>query len=62
MKLKKPTKEQVWRAVVYLLIVSAGNALSAAASALFIVPNGFVMGGVTGVGILVRNLVGEGYE
>lgn len=46
MKLKKPTKEQVWRAVVYLLIVSAGNALSAAASALFIVPNGFVMGGV----------------
>ena len=62
MKFEKPTRAQVYRMIVYLLLVGAGNACAAAASAFFIVPNDFVMGGVTGLGILVRNLVGEGYE
>ena len=33
------------------------NALAAAASAFFIIPNNFVMGGTTGIGIFVRNLL-----
>ncbi len=56
-QLKKPTKKQVCRFLVYCLIVMAGNAVAAAASTLFIIPNGFVMGGTTGLGIFVRNLV-----
>lgn len=54
---KKPTKRQVFAFLRYALIVIAGNALAAAASAFFIIPNGFVMGGTTGVGIFVRNLL-----
>ena len=54
---KKPTKKQVGRFAAYCAIVMAGNAVAAAASTLFIIPNGFVMGGTTGLGIFVRNLV-----
>lgn len=61
-KLKKPTKKQVWNFIRYALIVVAGNALAAAASAFFIIPNDFVMGGTTGVGIFVRNLLDNGNE
>lgn len=56
-KLKKPTKKQVSRFAVYSLIVIVGNATAAAASAFFIVPNGFAMGGTTGLGIFVRNIL-----
>lgn len=56
-KLKKPTKKQTLHFLRYAAIVVIGNALTAAASAFFIVPNGFVMGGTTGVGIFVRNLL-----
>lgn len=62
MKLKRPTRQQVKRFIIYVLIVCVGNAMSAAASALFIIPNDFVMGGVTGIGILIRNLVSQEQE
>ena len=58
-KLHKPTKRQVLKFLKYALIVIMGNAIAAAASAFLIIPNGFVMGGTTGVGIFVRNLLGE---
>ncbi len=58
LQMKKPTARQVKKFVVYCLIVMAGNAVAAAASTLFIIPNGFVMGGTTGLGIFVRNLAG----
>lgn len=60
-KLQKPTKRQVLKFLKYALIVIFGNAIAAAASAFFIIPNNFVMGGTTGVGIFVRNLLGEGH-
>ncbi len=62
LKWKKPTKKQAWRFAVYFLIVIAGNAVAAAASTFFIIPGGFVMGGTTGLGIFVRNLVDEQNE
>lgn len=62
MKFRKPTANQAKRFVLYFLIVCFGNAMSAAASALFIIPNDFVMGGVTGIGILIRNLVSAEQE
>lgn len=55
-KLQKPTKRQVLKFLKYCLIVVFGNAIAAAASAFFIIPNDFVMGGTTGVGIFIRNL------
>ncbi len=58
-KIQKPTKKQVLRFIRYVLIVVCGNALAAASSAFLIIPNDFVMGGTTGVGIFVRNLVGK---
>ena len=58
-KLQKPTKRQVWKFIKYCLIVIAGNALAAASSAFIIKPNGFVMGGTTGLGIFVENLTGK---
>ena len=54
---KKPTKKQVMWLLRYALIVVFGNALTAAAAAFFIVPNGFTMGGTTGLGTFVRNLL-----
>lgn len=59
---QKAKKTRMRQIIIYLLIVCAGNALSAAASAFFIIPNDFVMGGVTGLGILIRNLIGGGHE
>lgn len=56
-KLKKPTKQQVMRFLWHSFIILFGNAAAAAASALFIIPHGFVMGGTTGVGIFIRNLL-----
>ncbi len=61
-KFKKPTKRQ-WIALIrYMLIVMLGNAIAAAASVFFIVPNNLVMGGTTGLGIFVRNLLGGNKE
>ncbi len=57
--LKKPSKRQVEKFFLNSLIIVLGNAITAAASAFFIIPNGFVMGGSTGVGIFVRNLIDE---
>lgn len=62
LSLRKPTAAEVRRAVLYLFIVCLGNACAACGSGLFLIPNGFVMGGVTGIGILVRNIIGEGNE
>ena len=59
LQLKKPTKRQVKHFILYSLIIVFGNAIAAAAAAFFIVPNNFVMGGTTGVGILVRNMIPE---
>ena len=56
-KLKKPTRRQVMRAFFYCLIIVLGNALASAASAFFIIPNNLSMGGTTGLGIFVRNLI-----
>lgn len=56
-KLQKPTKKQVLKFIKYCLIVILGNAVASAASAFIIIPNDFVMGGTTGLGIFVRNLV-----
>lgn len=56
-RLTKPTKRQVYRFLLNLLFIVAGNAIAAGASAFFIVPNEFVMGGTTGLGIFVRNLL-----
>ena len=58
--LTKPTAKQVGHFLIYCLIVVAGNFIASAASAYFIVPHEFVMGGTTGVGIFVRNLLPEG--
>lgn len=61
-EIKKPTWKQVRKFIYYILMVLAGNAIAAAASTLFIIPNGFVMGGTTGLGIFVRNLVDDQNE
>ncbi len=54
---RKPTKAQVKRFILYCLIIVVGNALAAAGAVFFIEPNELVMGGTTGVGIFVRNLL-----
>ncbi len=55
----KPTKRQVKQFIAHSLIVTAGNALAAAGTVFFIDSYGFVMGGTTGIGIFMRNLLGE---
>ncbi len=55
--IKKPTKKQVLSFLKYALIVVVGNAIASAGASFFIVPNGFVMGGTTGIGILIRNIL-----
>lgn len=57
--LKKPTKKQVIKFLKYLLIVLAGNAITAAGSAFFIIPNSFAVGGTTGLGSFVRDITGK---
>lgn len=57
LKFKKPTKQQVKSFLIYCLIVVAGNAIASAGAAFFIEPNGFVMGGTTGIGILIKNIL-----
>ncbi len=52
-----PTRRQVYRLFLNILFIVAGNAITAAGSAFFIVPNGFVMGGTTGIGIFVKNML-----
>ena len=54
---QKPTKKQVKSFLIYCLIVIVGNAIASAGATFFIVPSGFVMGGSTGVGIFVRNMI-----
>lgn len=56
---KKPTKHQVLRFLKYALLVVLGNAITAAGTSFFIIPNGFVVGGTTGWGIFVQQLIGE---
>ncbi len=56
-KPKKPTRLQLEKLFVYAVIIIAGNALASAASAFFIIPNNLSMGGTTGLGIFVRNLI-----
>lgn len=56
---QKPTKRQVVRVMLNLFIIVIGNAMAAGASAIFIEPLGFAMGGTTGLGIFVKNLFGE---
>lgn len=56
-KIQKPTKKQVKAFLIYALIVITGNAIASAGASFFIVPNGFVMGGTTGIGILIRNIL-----
>ncbi len=56
-KFKKPTKPQVKKFIIHSIIILLGNACAAAASGFFIIPHGFVMGGTTGVGIFIRNLL-----
>lgn len=57
-KPQKPTKKQVRKFLLYSLIIIFGNAVASAGSAFFIVSNDFVMGGATGIGILVKNILG----
>ena len=58
---KRPTKLQLKKFTKQAVSILLGNAIAASATAFFIVPNGLVMGGTSGVGILVRNLlVGAG--
>ena len=54
---KNITKEQTGQFLRYLLIILAGNAITAAGTAFFLDPNGFIMGGVTGLGIFVRSMI-----
>ncbi len=54
---KKPTKRQMEKFILNFLFIVIGNAITAAASAFFIVPNHFVMGGTTGLGIFVENML-----
>ena len=55
---QKPTKRQVKSFLIYCLIVIAGNAIASAGATFFITPySEFVMGGSTGVGIFVRNMI-----
>jgi len=57
LKFQKPTKKQVLAFLRYAFIVVAGNAIIAVATAFFIEPNDFVMGGTTGLGILIKHLL-----
>lgn len=57
---KKPTKNQTKRFIIHALLIILGNAITAGAAAFFIIPNNFVMGGATGIGIFVRNLFERG--
>ena len=54
---QKPTKKQVKSFFIYCLIVVLGNAIASAGASFFIVPSQFVMGGTTGLGIFVRNMI-----
>ncbi len=56
-KPKKPTRRQVMRLTFYIIIIIAGNMIAAGASAFFILPNTLSMGGTTGLGNFVRNLI-----
>ncbi len=55
--INKPTKRQTYRFLLNVLFIVVGNAVTAAGAAFFIVPNGFAMGGTTGLGIFVRNML-----
>lgn len=56
-KLPKFTKQQWLHFLRYAMLVVVGNAITAAGATLFIIPNGFVMGGSTGIGIFVSNML-----
>lgn len=57
LKWKKPTKNQTKRFLIHFLYILLGNAIAAAATAFLIVPNNLVMGGTSGIGIFIRNLM-----
>ena len=46
-------QKTAWKWIRELLLIILGNALTASASAFFIVPNDLVVGGTTGIGALV---------
>ena len=46
-------QKTAWKWIRELLLIILGNALTASASAFFIVPNDLVVGGTTGIGVLV---------
>lgn len=55
-KMQKQTKKQkILSLISNMFILIAGNALYASATVFFIMPSGLVMGGVTGVSILVQS-------
>lgn len=56
-KPKKPTRRQVMRFFFYSVIIVVGNMLAAAAASLFILPNDLTIGGTTGLGNFVENLI-----
>ncbi len=56
-KFQRPTRRQVTKFLLYAVIIVLGNMLAAGASAFFIIPNNLSMGGTTGLGIFVRNLI-----
>lgn len=61
-KLKKPTKRQVWHFIRYAMCVIFGNAITAVGSVFFVEANHLTMGGTTGIGIFVRNLLHGGND
>ncbi len=54
---RNENKEKILHFAEYACFVLLGNAITAAGAVFFLDPNGFVMGGVTGLGIFVRNLI-----
>lgn len=52
------TREKLGKAAWKLLLVLAGNTLYALAVALFVLPNGLITGGTTGLGLAAQYFFG----
>ncbi len=52
-------KYKWWKYARHILVVMMGNAIAAASSACFILPNNLVIGGTTGIGIFVGHFWNE---
>ncbi len=57
LRLEKPTKKQVKKLFIYILIIILGNAIAASACAFFIEPLNLTMGGTTGLGIFLGHFL-----